>query len=314
LRPILPAGLAEEIDWPTLTRCPGSFVDPALRERHTDLLFSVAFRGGANAFVYILFEHQSTPTPHMAYRLLRYMVRIWERWSAEHAATDAFPAIVPVVLYHGAVPWSAPRSFDALLDLPDGVQPALNPYLVRFSFVLDDLSEVPDQTLRARAMTALGKLAVVCLKHARTRKDLVEILGSWADVMREVVAAANGLEALESVMRYIYIVNDDFQPEALQALLEREVGPEAKDATVTVGEKLIQQGKQEGKQEGIQLGKQEGIQQGERGLLLRLLRRRFGNQVDTDTEQRIAAASTEQIDIWAERVLSAATLTEVLAD
>ncbi len=36
--------------------------------------------------------------------------------------------------------------------------------------------------------------------------------------------------------------------------------------------------------------------------------------MDAETELRVAAASAAQIDIWAERVLSAATLPELLAD
>ena len=58
---------------------------------------------------------------------------------------------------------------------------------------------------------------------------------------------------------------------------------------------------------------QEGVKQGERKLLLRLLRRRFGAEVDGETERHVAAASAEQIEIWAERALSAATLAELLA-
>jgi Uma2 family endonuclease len=57
-----------------------------------------------------------------------------------------------------------------------------------------------------------------------------------------------------------------------------------------------------------------GVQQGERALLLRLLRHRFGDAVDAGVERRIAAASAEQIDAWAARVLSAATLAELWAD
>jgi hypothetical protein len=49
-------------------------------------------------------------------------------------------------------------------------------------------------------------------------------------------------------------------------------------------------------------------------MLLRLLRQRFGNEVDTHVEQRIAAASVEQIEAWSGRVLSAATLAEAIAD
>ena len=59
---------------------------------------------------------------------------------------------------------------------------------------------------------------------------------------------------------------------------------------------------------------QEGLEQGERKLLLRLLRRRFGAGVDGDVERRVAVAPTEQIEVWAERVLSASTLADLLAD
>jgi len=37
-------------------------------------------------------------------------------------------------------------------------------------------------------------------------------------------------------------------------------------------------------------------------------------RVDGATEERVAAASAEQIDVWAEQILSAATLAELLAD
>ena len=53
-----------------------------------------------------------------AFRLLRYQVRIWERWQAEHPAVDTLPAILPVVFYHGRSRWSVSRSFQTLLALP----------------------------------------------------------------------------------------------------------------------------------------------------------------------------------------------------
>jgi len=59
---------------------------------------------------------------------------------------------------------------------------------------------------------------------------------------------------------------------------------------------------------------QEGLEQGERKVLLRQLRRRFGAEVDGGTERRVAVAPAEQVEVWTERVLSAATLAELLAD
>src|ERR1700704_3334029 len=122
----------------------------------------------------------------MAYRLLRYQDRIWEHWRADHPKARTLPMIIPIVMYHGASSWSEPRSFEALLDVPAGVRPAVEPYLVRFTYLLLDLSEVSDDELRDGAMrTALARLAAMCFKHART-SDIVSILGCWMNVVREV--------------------------------------------------------------------------------------------------------------------------------
>jgi len=327
LRSVVPPTIADALDWPSLTAGPSSFIDEALGARHADLLFSVAWRDGGEALVYLLFEHQSTSDDRMAFRLLRYLVRIWERWLAEHPRAERLPVIVPVVLYHGDQAWSAPLAFNALFDIPAAVRPALAPHLVQFTYLLDDLSEVPDDQLRARAMmTALGRLVEICFKHARTRADLPEILAGWVDVLQEVIQAPNGLEALVLVMRYILLVNDHVEPATLQAFLERVAGSDAKETIVTAGEQLIQKGVElgeaRGMQKGVELGEARGIQKGvelgiqrgERAMLLHQLRTRFRSDVSADTEQRVANASNDQIALWAERVLSAVTLAELLAD
>jgi len=179
------------------------------------------------------------------------------------------------------------------------------PYTAQLSYMLHDLAEVSDDELRAAPrMTALGKLAVLCLKHARVRADFLEIFTGWMEVVREVARAPTGLKALAQVIRYILLVHQPGQRaplEALMALMEREVGSQAKEAIMTIGEQLIEQGV---------LQERQRFQ----GSLLRLLRQRFGNEVDAHVERRVAAGSGEQLEAWTARVLSAATLAELLAD
>ena len=301
LRAVVPPVLAEALDWQTLTLRPGSFVDAALRHQHTDLLYSATWRNGGEALAFLLFEHQSTPPTEglMAYRLLRYQDRIWEHWRADHPKARTLPMIIPIVMYHGTTPWLEPRSFEALLDVPAGVRPAVEPYLVRFTYLLLDLSEMSDDELRDGVMrTALARLAAMCFKHARRGAGFLEILGRWMNVVREVARAPNGLAALAQVMRYILEVNEQVRPEALQSLLDREIGPETKDTIVTAGQQIFEQ------------GRKKGIEQ----QLLRQLRQRFGAEVDLHVEQRISTASVEQIETWSGRVVTAATLGELLAD
>jgi predicted transposase/invertase (TIGR01784 family) len=230
LRGVVPAAAAEAIDWQSLTPVSGNFVDLELRQQYTDLLFSARWHDGSELLAYVLFEHQSaTPKAKdgpMAFRLLRYQVRIWEDWLTRNPEVKALPVIIPVVMYHGQAPWSEPRLFGDVLAVPPSVRPAIERHLVQFAYLLNDLSEISDDELRARAMTAVAKLVALCFKHARTSPDFMAILGRWMDVVREVVRAPNGLSALAQVLCYVLQVSEHVEKKALQALLAREIGPQ----------------------------------------------------------------------------------------
>ena len=60
------------------------------------------------------------------------------------------------------------------------------------------------------------------------------------------------------------------------------------------------------------MGIEKGIQQGEAFLLTHLLTQRFGPLPDWATE-RLAQASREELERWAERVLEAQRLEDVFA-
>ena len=97
LRAVLPHELSTRLDWASLSLAPASFVDERLAKRHADLLFSIRC-DGRDAFLYVLLEHQSTSDPFMAFRLLRYMVRIWDAFLRSHPAAGKLPAVIPVVI------------------------------------------------------------------------------------------------------------------------------------------------------------------------------------------------------------------------
>jgi predicted transposase/invertase (TIGR01784 family) len=302
LQAVLPAGLSARIDFATLTLCSGTFVDEALRQRHTDLLFSAEVVG-KKALLYVLFEHQSTVDPLMLFRLLVYMVRIWEAHLQSDPQATRLPAIIPVVLHHSRSGWTARVAFEELLDVDATVLAEIAPYVPSFRCVLDDLSEASDESLRARAMSALGRLALWCLKNSRNPEQLVAQLGRWGELMRQVARAPHGREALARIFRYMWEVDERMGVEDLRRLVMREVGKDVEEAIVTTADKLREEGRNE--------GRNEGRSEGQREMLLRLLGRRFG-ELPEDAVARVKAAGSSELTAWFDRVLMAPTLAGVL--
>src|SRR5262245_41080751 len=76
LRAALPAALVERLDWSTLHIEDATFIDPKLRPRHSDILYTVRTKAtGTPVLIYVLLEHQSTVDRLMAWRFHRYITR-----------------------------------------------------------------------------------------------------------------------------------------------------------------------------------------------------------------------------------------------
>ncbi len=318
LRTCLPAEVEGRTDWSRLALVSGSFVDEELGQRHCDLLFTAPL-AGSDAFFYVLFEHQSTPDPMLVFRMLQYEVRIWERWLREHPEKAKIPAIVPVVLYNGKTQWKDARDFTELIDLEVALKDSLVGLFPRFQFLLDDLTQVGDASLRQRSLGAFVQLTLLSLKHARYDADIFRVLQSSAPLFREVWLAPTGREALNLIVGYIARVSEFIGPQALSEVFTRAIGKSAgESAMTTFGEQLIEKGRQEGRKEGLQEGVQEGRREGrEEGVLLglqqallRMLRLRFGD-VPESFEQRIHSATRQETDQWIGQALKAATLDDL---
>jgi predicted transposase YdaD len=302
LRLLLPPRLAARVDFAHLAVVPGSFVDPKLRLRHTDILYGARI-GRRKALIYVLHEHQSSVDTLMPLRLLAYMLRIWEAHLARHAKAKRLPAILPLVVYHGDTRWHAATSFHDLLDVDDEDRADLAPFVPQFSFLLDDLTQAADASLRARRMTAFGRLVLWLLKRTRDQnpEHLLRGLVAWGEVLRELVRAPNGAAALELALRYIIEVRSDVAPEELPALIGQGAGPEAEEIAMNGLQKLIEKGRVEGRSEGA------------RQTLLRQLAAKFGD-LPAAVTARVQAASETEVEAWTLRVLTAAILADVFAE
>jgi predicted transposase/invertase (TIGR01784 family) len=139
----MPASLNERLDWSTLMLVETSFVDDALRDSESDLLYTVGRQGTDEPhYLYLLFEHQSTPDRWMRFRLLKYMCRIWDESFKGQPEQEDLRPIVPLVFYQGRSRWQHSTEFADLFD--DEMQEYS--FTPRFAHLLIDQSELsPDQ-------------------------------------------------------------------------------------------------------------------------------------------------------------------------
>jgi hypothetical protein len=92
--------------------------------------------------------------------------------------------------------------------------------------------------------------------------------------------------------------------------LRRTIGKALPEIEEHLMATLAQQWLEQGRQEGRQEGQIEGIQTGQKQVVTRLLERRFGTIPGIYRDQ-IAAADSETLLKWSERVLSADRLEQV---
>lgn len=202
LRSVLPAGLLEQIDLTRLRAVPGSFVGPDLRQRHVDALFTTRW-AGTDAYLYVLLEHQSTPDPLMAWRMLGYLMRIWERYVGRHPAAKRLPVVVPVVIYQGQRRWKASTEFADLFDIdPDQLASVVG--VPRFSYLLDDLSGADPPVLAARPLTVEARVGLALLGLPTGFRDPHVALGQWRDVLAEVARHRGGHDVFAAFTAYLW--------------------------------------------------------------------------------------------------------------
>lgn len=294
---VLPPALLASLDLSSTEYCAGSYA--GVTSRHSDLLYKVRL-AGREALLYVLLEHKSTvDDPLLPATLLVYMGRIWDQWLRENEAkkpaerATLLPAVIPVVLYHGAEGWTAATELLDVIDLAPDALVALRPHLPSYRFVLDDLVTRTDQDLRARETAVLGRLALLLLRHLRElRTDPPSVLA----FLRTVADLFNLLPDEDRVLSFWYILGvAEPDPLAVQSALRDVVEPRVLEGVMTAAEKL----------------RTEGRLDGGRRALLRLLRRL--GQVGPELEHRVMTADEPTLDLWLDRVPDASSVEDVFA-
>ena len=98
------------LDFASLTPLPASYVSRDLQQLHGDLVWRIRFGGERWLYLVLLLEFQSGVDRAMAVRMLTYSGLLYQRLVAEGVLREhgALPPVLPVVIYNGRSPWTAP--------------------------------------------------------------------------------------------------------------------------------------------------------------------------------------------------------------
>ncbi len=289
----LPEDVLRHLDLRHLKPVNSNFVDEALKDRHADLVFETRLKG-KQAFIYLLFEHQSSPDPWMAFRLLQYILNIWMDFRKQNPSAAHLPAVLPMVLYHGKQPWKAPTQFREMVEAPDD----LAGFIPDFRYHLFDLGAIPDQ------LSAFGKEARVRVRLYLFRHiwddDFWERFGEAAELLSKGDESIL-MDYLRWALRYGFYGRDE-DAETAKQKIEREtrrIGNERiRRMAMSTAERI--------RQEGIKKGKIEG----KIGLLNAQMASKFGSVPDT-IQRYFFKADDQRLDRFAAEIFRMDTLDEV---
>ncbi len=163
----LPRKLADKIDWSTLTFQNTNFVDEEFKKSESDLVYLVQFKDSKTmVYLYLLFEHQSTPDKWIRYRLIKYKCRILEDSFKEFKEQGGFIPILAIVFYQGKSPWNYSTKFsDLYLNKLDDMSFALD-----FEHILIDQSGFGKEEFKGALKARIAQLLMKAAFHGKMRE------------------------------------------------------------------------------------------------------------------------------------------------
>ncbi len=273
-----PAAVAA-LDLPTLRLETASFIDADLREKYSDLLFSVQLASSSveaeatqsEALVYLLFEHKSQSDPLTVLQILSYMIRIWEKRIREGASICP---IVPLIVYHGESGWTAAQNMSELVPTPTG----LAEYQISFAPLLLDLHQVPDADIPGEPVL---RSTLELLKYSRSR----QLVDRLRDILLRIVQSLPDHlwpDWINVIEAYVVAVNKNLDSQQYKQTLS-SILPTLYEPG-SLADRLLTQGREEGLEKGREEGREEGLERGMLAGKIQLLQDLLGEPVSSKDE------------------------------
>ena len=315
---ILTNDIVQLIDFSRLELQNRSFLSSKLQEQVSDLIFSVPFKSGDETdelLIYILIEHQSTVDVSMGFRMLFYMMHIWDaqrqRWLTDNVPKSKWRLrpILPIVFYTGNRRWHVPLSVTAIMDIPE----ELSRYVPNFDTLILNVKEMDTAEL-TKTGHPFGWLLTVLQNQDADKGTLIE-------TFTEAITNLKSLEPENAeyrirVLHYFVMLIANRRPadehtELLDLVNQLSDEEEVKLMAKSMIDVTLEQGKEKGREEGREEGRAIGETQAKRDDVIKLLTHQFPDVSDTVVTAIHEIQERSRLDTLFDQILTATSFDDI---
>jgi predicted transposase/invertase (TIGR01784 family) len=293
LKAFLPKEITKQIKETDLKREQTELIGKDFSIKRSDILYKIEKRNGQDIYIYLLLEHQSKVDQLMAFRMLAYKVRIWEQYVKSHKKESEqkgfkLPVIIGMVFYDGKAKWTSP------MDVKDKITEIKNmeEYLIKANYELINLSNIKEETI-INMKKALGVILLTDKPNVRIKnaEELLKIINK--DILLKLPEEEKEkFDKHRNAFIELFGKRTDYKEieERFEELKEMEV-----PKMFNTLEEIAKRDREKAKLEGEREGKLE--------FAIRILSKRFGNQLTEEIKDKIRKADEKTIDYIGDNLL-----------
>ncbi|MEX1056183.1 MAG: Rpn family recombination-promoting nuclease/putative transposase, partial [Natronospirillum sp.] len=259
----LPSHIRDALDLDSLSLEHDSYLDPALRETVSDLVYRCQL-AGEPAYLALLVEHQSTPDPHMPVRIGHYLFSLLTK----HLKLKPNEPLAPVhalVFYHGSqTPYPYSMSLADCFKDPLGLMKTL--FLQPIPLV--DINQLSDEELKQQQWVGIVARVLKHIREPHIDTYLLEWLFDCATLGNQ---SHQQLDFIRTLLNYVTRTGNVIDIDHLVEESHRLPKPIG-ETFMTIAEQLEARGIAKGEAKGEAKGKAEGKVEGITETALNLLK------------------------------------------
>ncbi len=263
----LPPHLLAIINVQTLALCSSNFLNEALKEKESDIIYQAMTNDDIPIYIYLVIEHQSAPMRRMPMRLWQYSLATMNRHADQMPEDDHYPLVLPMVYYHDSdnKAYVQPLSFFDLFRNPRLAREIFNMDMLLFNIGTMSIEQIA--THKITGLLEFSNKLSRCKDFGPYAKEFSRIIDL---VARTDMSPDTKKQYIDDIVRYMVVTAPITDSSVLEKelekntfLVEKKIMPTLADHyAARAREKALQEGLQIGHQEGRQEGRQEGLQEG----------------------------------------------------